>query len=156
MNNKFKESEVLGREIFKQTLSCSSKVNNYYFTEDQYCPVDVIWENNDEKYVGEIKYRSGYTSTDKIIQNGGALLEKSKYDELKEYQYNSGYTPIYITEFSDGVGYIWDLSDMNNITWSDKFLPKTTNANNGKRDKAITYLPLDKGKRFKFKKLGTN
>lgn len=93
MNNEFTKSEKVGRDIFKKQLDNSNKTIEYQFTENQYSPIDVIWYSNNTLNTGEIKYRSGYSSTDKIIQEGGVVLEKTKYDNLKATQNISGATP---------------------------------------------------------------
>lgn len=151
--SKFSEYEYSGRTFFNDVLTTSTKTTNITFTEDKYCPVDVYWNTDFSFNVGEIKFRSGYSSTSPIIVNEGAMLEKSKYDALKEKQKLSGCTPYYIVEFNDGVGYIWNLSDMENVEWKeekDKY-PRTTCGNTEKTTKAVTYLKLDNAKKFKFR-----
>lgn len=147
----FYEAEYSGRTFFSQCLD-SNKVVDKKFTETKYDSVDVFWSTSATTNVGEIKFRIGYKSTDKIMQSEGAILEKSKYDALKSYQHNSGITPYYIMMYNDGEGYIWDLSNLERVEWQDdKRFPKTTmGTNNQKVEKAVTYLNLDDAKKFKF------
>lgn len=150
--SKFSAHEWSGRTIFHDVLTSSTKTDEYYFTEDKYCPIDVVWKSNNSLNTGEIKFRVKYSSTDKIIQDGGVVLEKWKYDNLKQTQNISGATPYYIMEFNDGVGYLWDISELKNVNWvneENKF-PKTTCGDTTKTTKAVTYLPLSKGKKFKW------
>lgn len=147
MNN-FLKCEEKGRKIFKKILVNSPKVFSFMFTEDEYCPYDVEWKNiDDTMYVGELKYRDRYASTDKIIQDEGALLEKYKFDTIKSYYPYDKH--LYIMMFSDGVGYIWDLDNIE-PKWKTKRCPKTTAEESDDTVKIIATLPLSEGKRFTF------
>lgn len=146
MKNKFSESEELGRYKFLQQISGTCK--DIQFTNNPYDKIDVIWRNKKDKlYVGEIKYRSGYTSTNKLIVEQGAVLEKTKYDGLKHYINASGATPLYITIFSDNKMAYWDMTKMKDLKFvtEDYKYPMTTNGNNKKISKNVTYLPLSAG-----------
>ena len=148
----FSEAEYNGRRYFQQRLDASSAVTDYNFTESKFDKVDCYWSTPSSWNVGEIKYRQGYKSTDKCMVEGGAVLEKHKYDHLKYLQNVSGCTPYYITMFNDSVGYIFDLSDMENVEWVEEKnkYPKTTMGDKSKITKAVTYLPLSSGKKFGF------
>lgn len=150
--SKFSVYEYSGRTFFNDVLTSSTKTTNIIFTEDKYCPVDVYWNTNFSFNVGEIKYRIKYKSTSPIIVNEGAMLEKYKYDALKTEQRLSGCTPYYIVEFNDGIGYIFDLTNLENVEWKEEIdkYPKTTCGDNTKTTKVVTYLPLSKGKKFNF------
>ena len=146
MKNKFSESEELGRYKFLQQISATCK--DIQFTENQYDKIDVIWRNkNDKLFVGEIKYRSGYTSTNKLIVEQGVVLEKTKYDALNYCCSASGATPLYITIFSNNKMAYWDISKMKELKFvtEDYKFPMTTNGNNKKISKEVAYLPLSGG-----------
>lgn len=148
----FSEAEKLGRQIWEEKLIINQSTD-ITFTEDKYNPVDVRWSKNNIEYVGEIKLRS-YASTSNLIENGGVLLEKYKYDALKSIQAIEGRIPYYIHIFNDNTLYLFDLSNYNPI-WieeEDKF-PKTTMGDNTKVTKVVTYLSLSQGIRCRYKKL---
>lgn len=148
----FSEAEKLGRQIWEKKLIINQSTD-ITFTEDKYNPVDVRWSKNNIEYVGEIKLRS-YASTSNLIENGGVLLEKYKYDALKSIQAREGRIPYYINIFKDNVIYLFDLSNYSPI-WieeEDKF-PKTTMGDNTKVTKVVTYLSLSQGIKCSYKKL---
>lgn len=148
----FSEAEKLGRQIWEEKLIINQSTD-ITFTEDKFNPVDVRWRKNNIEYVGEIKLRS-YASTSNLIENGGVLLEKYKYDALKTIQAREGRIPYYINIFKDNVIYLFDLSNYNPI-WieeEDKF-PRTTMGDNTKVTKVVTYLSLSQGIKCKYKKL---
>lgn len=148
----FSEAEYSGRTFFQRVVLDSDKVTDYHFTPSRFDKVDVFWDTDTTQNVGEIKFRIGYNVDDKCISEGGAMLEKGKYDELKMYQNLSGLTPYYICLFKDGNGLIYNLTSLENVNWIDekgKF-PKTTMGDKTKVDKAVTYLPVNDAKRFKF------
>lgn len=124
--------------------------NDYVFTSDPFDSVDVFW--NDFSKVGEIKYRSGYCSTDKVIVENGVMLEKPKYEGLMKYTSLSGLPSFYITFFNDGVGVAFEVSKLNkeDLKWYQKPLPKSTNGDNTKIMKMVCDLPLSKGTVFKY------
>lgn len=151
--DKFSAAEASGRTIWEEKLIINQSTG-VTFTEDKYNPVDVRWGKNGVGYVGEIKFRPNYSSTSKIIEKQGVLLEKYKYDALKSIQSREGRIPYYIHIFNDNVLYLFDLSHYNPI-WieeEDKF-PKTTMGDNTKVTKVVTYLSLSQGFKCKYKKL---
>ena len=147
----FSLAETIGRDIFNKKL-----INNHSsgitFTENRYDKVDVFWEKYDTKYVGEIKYRDNYPSSGRCVVEEGAVLEKTKYDELMKYYKLSGLTPYYIMIFNNNEMYLWDVGEMNEIEWKieEKF-PRTTKGRNTKKvAKVVAYLPLDSGHKCKY------
>lgn len=148
----FSEAEKLGRQIWEEKLIINQSTD-ITFTEDKYNPVDVRWRKNNIEYVGEIKLRS-YASTSNLIENGGVLLEKYKYDALKSIQAREGRIPYYINIFKDNVIYLFDLTNYNPIWIEEEYkFPKTTMGDNTKVTKVVTYLSLNQGIKCKYKKL---
>ena len=144
--NKFSECEEIGRYKFLQQIS--GTCHNIRFTQNQYDKVDVFWEHGLSSNVGEIKYRSGYTSDNKYIAEQGAVLEKTKYDALNYYSVASGITPYYIMIFADDKIAIFNLNKIKNIEFKNELYkyPKTTCGDNRRVEKEVTYLPLSLAK----------
>ena len=147
----FSIAETIGRDIFNKKL-----INNHSsgitFTESKFDKVDVFWEKYDTKYVGEIKYRDNYPSSGRCVVEEGAVLEKTKYDELMKYKDLSGLTPYYIMIFNNNEMYLWDVGEMNEIEWKiENRYPKTTKGSNKEKvAKVVAYLPLDSGHKCKY------
>ena len=112
--DKFSLAELSGRTIFNEKLIKNGS-SGITFTESKFDKVDVFWEKYDKKYVGEIKYRDNYPSSGLCVVSEGAVLEKTKYDELMKYNKLSGMTPYYITIFNNKEMYLWDLSKVEEI-----------------------------------------
>ena len=150
--DKFSLAELSGRTIFNDKLIKNGS-SGITFTENRYDKVDVFWEKYDKKYVGELKYRDNYPSSGRCVVEEGAVLEKTKYDELMKYNDLSGLTPYYITIFNNNEMYLWDLSKLDGIEWKkeEKF-PRTTKGRNTKKvSKVVTYLPLSLGHKCTYK-----
>lgn len=139
----FKESEKFGRLIFSQLLMASG-ATNIEFMENDFDNVDVYWEYDNTINVGELKYRQGYSSTNKLMQEEGCVLEKHKYDDLISRANREGKEPYYIMMFNDGVAYSFNLTNYEPkwVMEKDKY-PKTTCGDKSKKDKVVTYVPLD-------------
>ena len=109
--NSFEDAERFGRMIFS-TIMMSSGCN-FNYTE-QYDKVDVYWDYDGVENVGELKYRHNYDSTGHCIVDEGVLLEKGKYDELKEIQKNTEVTQELLSLMDvlvDGA-YVEELKDV--------------------------------------------
>lgn len=147
----FSLAELSGRTIFNSKL-INNGSSGITFTENRYDKVDVFWEKYDEKYVGEIKFRDNYPSSGRCVVEDGAVLEKTKYDELMKYHKLSGLTPYYIMEFNDNVMYLWDLSKLDGIEWKvENRYPRTTKGSRKEKvAKIVTYLQLDSGIKCKY------
>lgn len=147
----FSLAELSGRTIFNDKLIKNGS-SGITFTESKYDKVDVFWEKYDTKYVGEIKYRDNYPSSGICVVEEGAILEKTKYDELMKYHNLSGLTPYYIMIFNNNEMYLWDISELNEIEFKvEKRFPKTTKGRNTKKvEKKVAYLPLDSGIKCKY------
>ena len=142
----FSLAELSGRTIFNSKL-INNGSSGITFTESKYDKVDVFWEKYDTKYVGEIKYRDNYPSSGRCVVEDGAVLEKTKYDELMKYNDLSGLTPYYIMIFNNNEMYLWDVSEIKDIEWKiENIFPRTTKGSNTKKvAKVVTYLPLELG-----------
>lgn len=149
--DKFSLAELSGRTIFNEKLIKNGS-SGITFTESKFDKVDVFWEKYDTKYVGEIKYRDNYPSSGLCVVAEGAVLEKTKYDELMKYKDLSGLTPYYIMIFNNNEMYLWDVGEMNEIEWKiENRYPKTTKGSNTKKvAKVVTYLPLESGHKSKY------
>ena len=147
----FSLAELSGRTIFNEKLIKNSS-SGITFTESKYDKVDVFWEKYDTKYVGEIKYRDNYKSNSRFVVEEGVLLEKTKYDELMKYNKLSGFTAYYITIFNDGVMYLWNIGELDELEWKvENRFPRTTKGSNTKKvEKVVAYLPLESGIKCKY------
>lgn len=74
------------------------------------------------------------------------MIEKLKYDRLKEEALGMGLVPMYVCSTPLGI-WVFDL-ELLTIQWEDRDdLPATTEFANGERVvKTVGYLPLDMGK----------
>lgn len=144
--DKFTQAELSGRTIFNSKL-INNGSSGITFTENRYDKVDVFWEKYDKKYVGEIKYRDNYPSSGLCVVKEGAVLEKTKYDELMKYHNLSGLTPYYVMIFNNNEMYLWEVSELKELEWRiENKLPRTTKGSNKEKiAKIVTYLPLDSG-----------
>lgn len=153
---KFTKAELKGREIVNESFINCPRVKGHYFTTDQYDAVDVVFvsgtTSGNVECLGEIKYREGYKSTNRLITNEGVLLEEKKLKGIKQKQ-KDNQPIVYISLFDDGVGYWFDLTDVDFNVLGSKIMycNKTTVGNdNHKIPKRCYTLPLQMGKRFKF------
>lgn len=147
----FSLAEISGRTIFNEKLIKNGS-SGITFTESKFDKVDVFWEKYDTKYVGEIKYRDNYPSSGLCVVSEGAVLEKTKYDELMKYKNLSGLTPYYIMIFNNNEMYLWDVGEMDEIEWKiENRYPKTTKGSNKEKvAKIVAYLKLDSGIKCKY------
>lgn len=151
MIDNFSLAELSGRTIFNDKL-INNGSSGITFTESKYDKVDVFWEKYDTKYVGEIKYRDNYPSSGLCVVSEGAVLEKTKYDELMKYNKLSGLTPYYIMIFNNNEMYLWDVSEIKEIEWKvENRYPRTTKGSRKEKvAKIVTYLQLDSGIKCKY------
>ena len=151
MIDKFSLAELSGRTIFNDKLIKNGS-SGITFTESKYDKVDVFWEKYDKKYVGEIKYHDNYPSSGLCVVSEGAVIEKTKYDELMKYKDLSGLTPYYIMIFNNNEMYLWDVSEIKEIEWKvENRYPRTTKGSRKEKvAKIVTYLPLESGHKCRF------
>jgi len=105
---------------------------------DQFSSYDCVSEQ-DDLYI-ELKCRK--THYDKL------LIEKIKYDRIKELADMSGRIPVYICSTPEG---IWEFNlDFVNLNWEFRDgLPTTTEfENKEKKSKVVGYLSVSKGRRL--------
>ena len=146
--NKFQKAENKGREIFRRILEKSDKVVDYHFSDDDYSNWDCIYDDDKGHLnVIELKYREGYSSTDRLIQEEGAIIEKFKFDSLRSYCPNDNH--FYVMMFNDGVGYLWNLDKLE-PDWIIKPCPRTSAIKGKTINKIVANLPLESGYRFTF------
>lgn len=146
MIDNFSLAELSGRTIFNSKL-INNGSSGITFTENRYDKVDVFWEKYDKKYVGELKYRDNYPSSGRCVVEEGAVLEKTKYDELMKYHNLSGLTPFYVMIFNNNEMYLWNVSELKEIEWKiENRYPRTTKGSRKEKvAKIVTYLPLSLG-----------
>lgn len=142
----FDKAELEGRGIIEAIIS--GRCIAYEFTESKYDHVDCFITGLSSTAVMEIKHRSAWTSTE-IERMGGQLIERTKYDALKE---NKGYKPIYAVIYSDIVA-MWDITDMDESDFHtvDKFPSTTMGKNPHKATKEIAYLSMEDATRIRRK-----
>jgi len=106
-------------------------------SEDVYAPAD-CYTLIDGLYM-ELKCRR--------IHYDALLLEKLKYDRLKEMADRRKMKPVYICSTPKGV-WKFDLSEMQ-LNWAVEQLPKTTDFGNQELvSKVVTYLPVTFGRKL--------
>ena len=101
----FDLAEQEGREIMEIEV-LSGHCLAYEFTQDKYCPVDGFITGWSHTAVFELKYRSGYTST-QIDDMGGHIFEWKKFTGLTSY--DTYEVPLYIVIYPDYI-MMWDIS----------------------------------------------
>lgn len=109
MKTNFEISEELSKNTFKGFCEQQKWCKIKRFTAGQYDPYDVVYTNNNNLTIGEIKYRKN-----KVSDFNDWFLEKDKYDRLMEIAKNSMKQPkvTYINHFLDNVTAIWDLTTL--------------------------------------------
>lgn len=149
--DKFSLAELSGRTIFNEKLIKNGS-SGITLTESKYDKVDIFWEKYEAKYVGEIKYRDNYPSSGRCVVEEGAIIEKTKYDELMKYHNLSGLTPYYIMIFNNNEMYLWNISELKELEWKiEHRFPRTTKGSNKEKvEKKVAYLPLDSGIKCKY------
>ena len=142
MNN-FELLEQSGRTVFSQKLieNGSSAIT---FT-DHFDPVDILWSKNGVDYVGELKCRMKYASTD--LSSG--MIMKHKYIDVCKYAREPNRVPYYIMMFNDNTGYMWRLDTMK-INWIMKDLEKTNYGNKTVFKQYCALLDFKDGHKFSF------
>lgn len=140
----FSESELSGREKYRRNAN-----NPYEFTEDPYAPWDVSSTGKVHTYNTEIKDRDiPYTKYEKE----GYWLEKIKYDALIKAYKETGSLPIYLNYFQDGIGFWWNLLNVQ-PEWEWRWATDTTaNGTYGQKKvkKLVTFVFPKDGKQFNY------
>lgn len=148
--DKFTQAELKGRDIYNKMLLNNKKINKVNFTENRFDFFDVDYYSGETKhFIVELKYRENYSSTNKLIQNEGVVLEKFKYDKILNYALINNCEAYYVMMFNDGIGYSFNLKEIQPI-FKEKMLPKTSCGNNQFIKKIVAIIPIEKGKKFYF------
>lgn len=96
-----------------------------------------------KKYGMFIELKSRHTHYDTL------LLEKKKYDFLITEAVTNELKPYYINSTPEGI-WQFNLLDIKDIKWEQKWLPTTTEfTNTNKKIKEITFLHIDIGIKLK-------
>jgi len=107
----FEKKEQLAKETFDNFCKQEKKwCKVTRFTPGKYDPYDVVYQDNKERTIGEIKFRKN-----KVTDYDDWYLEKDKYDKLIEIKENAKkeLKVTYINHFLDNTTYIWDLTEIN-------------------------------------------
>jgi hypothetical protein len=146
MKDNFEQSEEISKETFKNFCEKQKWCKIKRFTENKYAPYDVVYENQNQKTIGEIKRRKNL-----VTDYSQWFLEKEKYDKLMEIYNNTDSKPLvtYINHFRDNVTAVWDLL---NIDVTKLELTKEYMQENDFSDKKVLKwvfkLPLQMAKRY--------
>ena len=130
--NQFEKSENLGRKLLATVLE-AGKVDEYWFSEDQYSFWDAKYKKNDKEYLVEIKVRNA-----SFDQYPDWILEKKKYEALVAENSNA----VYVNFFSDGYFAFWHLGTVDSSSAISKGCKATTAAYNGYKNKEVILLDL--------------
>lgn len=104
-------------------------------SEDQFDGFDCV----SKEYNMFIELKSRRTHYDTL------LMEKKKYDFLRDTATAMGLHPYYINSTPNGV-YQFPILELDDLVWEEKWLPVTTDfANKNKIMKMVTFLPIEKG-----------
>ena len=137
----FQNAELKGRSILEKYLKQSKFTKTYKFT-DVYTHYDCeVYNNKNERILIELKYRENYSSSSPVINNGGILMEKSKYDFLLDEVKKNPSTKCYYTSiFNDGKMLLYEIKPENNITIINKQLPKATAEDRGENVRPVILI----------------
>jgi hypothetical protein len=131
--------ENLGRTIFNNYL-IASNASSINFSSNPYAGTDLEYTTSrNYNAIGEIKYRK--------VEAGHYpdwMIEKKKYDELKDNYINQNKIPVYITISCNDYLFIQDLRDLINndlLTFSEKLLPKNDFELHTYVNKVVSYIP---------------
>lgn len=107
-------------------------------SESKFATFDCI----SDKHRLYIELKSRNTHYDALI------IEKIKYEAIKQAAYFLGHTPVYINSTPEG---IWQfvLSVLPEPEWEDRWLPQNTEfTNKGNKTKVVGYLHISDGNKL--------
>lgn len=109
---------------------------------DLFSRVDILASKDDKKFLFENKYRIGYSSTSPVMIDGGILIEKDKYTELKKKAAEIGAIPYYMMFFRDGYVVAVNLDKIEEPVWTTEMHNKTsyTGSVNIKKPKEVGHI----------------
>lgn len=133
MEYNFETTATAGNLTTKMIFDEINKTSKYkyevYIASDKYSRYDSIVMVNDKKLIVEHKTRDFNSYQLKIWYNNELMLEKSKYEALKECaEYAKCDGIYYICTLKDGSNYIFDLSKLN-VSSSNLYCPKQSCGN---------------------------
>lgn len=135
--------EQIGRSCFDMHARLLTGVTDIIFTNYKYEQYDGTFYSANTKTYFEIKTRN-YLSNDSFPgKPNGWVIEKKKYDFLKELQKTETEKCryLYINIFLDKM-VIWDLTDLTIDTWSiDSF--RKNNVSNETKEKEVSFLKVE-------------
>lgn len=134
--DKFEEAEAEGRNLFERWAEGQQDITIVEFNENKYGHWDVAFYSAGTPVIGEIKYRKNH-STDWTEW----ILEKYKYEKLKQYHQQKNVEIMYINITTDGILYLWDLATVNKGESKLWWLPSTTVKNGLNKRKEVYFLP---------------
>ena len=140
----YKEREIIGRAIFASICN-----KHYRFTKGEFDSWDVSTTGKTNTFNIEIKYR--YILREKYDEDG-YWLEEWKYNELMEAYRETGSIPYFITFLRDGVGYVWNLLDLDPVFEKRLATKSTANGTYGKEKKfkSVCYPMPSEGKEIRW------
>lgn len=119
-----REMEIKTMEFVAKKLGIETHTPTQYEYESY--DADIIW--NGELYLGEIKVRTGITST-QIANFGGAYLEHKKIERIRQYKADNGLPKdtklLYILHYWDSIVIYKLHTDTHLYNWIGKYLPRT-------------------------------
>lgn len=140
----FEQREEIGRTIYDSLTTLAHQFTRISASWD----VSATGETN--TFNIEIKYR--YISREKYDEKG-YWLEKTKYDALMDAYNKTGSLPIFITFLKDGIGYCWNLLDLQDLKWG-KVLATSSTADGtyakDKRYKEVCFPFPNQGREIKW------
>lgn len=138
------KGEKEGREKFTKLVNQLGLKGDVEFFNGEYDRADAVYNHRE---LVEIKNRD-YPSTAKFFWNEGILIEKDKYDYLKNEVANGNYiNATYIFFFSDGACYAFNTK--NEVeTWKLEKVHKSKYYQKGYTEKYVAYIPLSRCKKL--------
>ena len=151
----FEIKEKIGREAFL-IHSANMNITDVKFTDWTYEQYDGTYYSANTLTFFEIKVRNCSGGAKFTGKPEGFILEKKKYDFLKDLQSKetkkSSY--VYINIFSDCI-VIWDITNLNIINWKEDNFRKD-NVQMKQIPKKITYLKIKDRSNSRFKTIDFN
>lgn len=146
-----KEGRDLTASLLKRGNFTFSFTNNFNKDEDNH--VDCFAEKDKRKYVIEIKRRYGTYTLNYLITSyftkDGLILEKTKYDSLKEYS-RKGYIPYFFVWTSDDKLIYFNLNKINDVEFKLGDVRRDNyTEGNPMTKKLITFIPWSLAENFK-------
>lgn len=156
MNN-FQKSEEIGRRYTKEVFDKDYHIFYYKFSDDKYSAFDAELLSGGCDVQVEIKYRRTYKfncNEGYMYKEGNnkqyytIILEKSKIDGMKKTANNN--ILYYYVLFANGVGFKFNLSDIDLGDIHQDYCPKSSDGDNSRILKDTYHLPFYKGTMFTF------